>query len=61
MTYLASSKLSLAVLGNLGFACTLCTYKLITKVPGWFTSVVSFSEHHLCLLPFNLSQPPPCF
>ncbi|KDD71830.1 hypothetical protein H632_c4325p0, partial [Helicosporidium sp. ATCC 50920] len=32
MTYLASSKLSLAVLGNLGFACTLCTYKLITKI-----------------------------
>ena len=32
MYYLASSKLNVAVLGNLGFALALCTYKLAVKV-----------------------------
>lgn len=32
MVYLSSSKFSLAVLGNLGFALALATYKLILRV-----------------------------
>eukprot|EP00887_Chlorella_sp_A99_P001286 scaffold14.g1286.t1 len=32
MVYLSSSKLSVAVLGNLGFAAALATYKLLTRV-----------------------------
>ena len=34
MVYLGSSKLSVAVLGNLGFATALATYKLLTLVGG---------------------------
>lgn len=32
MVYLSSSKFSLAVLGNLGFALALATYKLLLRV-----------------------------
>lgn len=32
MVYLSSSKISLAVLGNMGFALALATYKLLLRV-----------------------------
>jgi hypothetical protein len=32
MQYLTSSKLSIAVMGNLGFAMALCLYRVLTKV-----------------------------
>jgi hypothetical protein len=32
MYYLASSKLNVAVLGNLAFALTLCLHKIMLKV-----------------------------
>lgn len=34
MVYLSSSKFSLAVLGNLGFATALATYKVLLRVRG---------------------------
>lgn len=32
MQYLTSSKLAIAVMGNMGFALSLCMYRLLTKV-----------------------------
>ena len=32
--YLSTSKVAIAVLGNFAFAVALCTYFLLTKVPG---------------------------
>lgn len=32
MVYLSSSKISLAVMGNMGFALALATYKLLLRV-----------------------------
>ena len=34
MVYLSSSKFSLAVLGNMGFAVALASYKLLLRVRG---------------------------
>lgn len=35
MVYLSSSKFSLAVLGNMGFALALATYKVLLRVRRW--------------------------